>query len=147
MAKIHSYFDRPVHKGVSFAGLKSRTKQSFAVEADINNIIAKYNRTGVMVDPGAVNRARVPLSGDFSTLGGFDDVQNRLVDVINLFDSLPSGLRKELDNDPGKLLPFIDDPDNRDRCVQLGLIDGSLSAPDQPVPSDPPADPDPAPPA
>jgi hypothetical protein len=47
---------------------------------------------------------------------------------------LPSALRKELDNNPANLLPFIQDEKNKERCIEYGLINKPImEAPKNPV--------------
>lgn len=40
----------------------------------------------------------------------------------NAFNELPSDVRAEFGNNPAKMLEFIGNPDNVDRCVELGLM-------------------------
>lgn len=97
----------------------SMTEQHFKDDCDINNIVAQYQQTGVLPQGD-----RQPLFGDFadfptdlmSSQKYFDDAQER-------FMQLDARLRKEFDNDPVKLLAFIGDSNNRDRAIELGLIE------------------------
>lgn len=100
----------------------SRTKQSFAKDADINNIMAKYAKTGILVDPALAIRARKAQYGDFSTGTGFQEIQDQLVVIRTVFDQLPADVRKALDNDPARMVDFMSDPENEAECVKLGLI-------------------------
>ena len=51
------------------------TMQSFRDECDINNIIARYETTGFLVDPMVASR-RTPSFGDFSKLPDYMEAQN-----------------------------------------------------------------------
>lgn len=41
---------------------------------------------------------------------------------------LPATLRREFDNDPVKLLAFLQDENNRDRAIQLGLVNAPVQS-------------------
>ena len=57
------------------------------------------------------------------------------------FGALPANVRREFDNDPGKMLEFIQDPDNYERGVELGLFTPRMSnISDAVVSSDPDLD-------
>lgn len=115
---FYTKFNPPPQVGLEFTE-PSMTEQHFKVECDINNIVAQYQVTGVLPQGN-----REPLFGDFaefpqdlqSSQKYFDDAQAR-------FMELPAQLRKEFDNDPVKLLQFIADGNNRERAIELGLID------------------------
>ncbi len=105
------------------------TKQSFRDECDINKILPKAAATGLM---SHVNRAQ----GSMRDLSEAVDYKTGL-DLINeaeeAFMELPARLRKEYDNDPGKLLAAIEDPEQHDRLYELGLAE----RPDKPEEVDP----------
>lgn len=111
-------FNPPPQVGLEFTE-PSMTEQHFKDECDINNIVAQYQQTGVLPQGD-----RQPLFGDFadfpqdlqSSQAFFDDAQER-------FMQLDARVRKEFDNDPVKLLQFIADDNNRDRAIELGLIE------------------------
>lgn len=112
--------NRPSRKSISFSGVKSLTKQSFANEVNINQIIARYNKTGFLVDPSIVP-TRVPLMGEFQEFD-FLAAQNQLVAAQQSFDALPSVVRNRFSNDPSQLLAFLSDVSNHEEAIKLGLI-------------------------
>lgn len=96
----------------------SRTQQQFLKDCDINVILQRYMRHGV--DP------RLPSEGmfaDFSNLPDLQEAMNTVIEAETAFAGLPSKVRREFDNDPVKLLNFLQDPGNRDRAIEIGLID------------------------
>lgn len=96
---------------------RSRTKQNFAKEADINNIMAKYLKKGVVpIVAGS------PMSVDVSELGDFQSVQNYLLAVEKQFQQVPSDVRKLCDNDPGKFIDWINNPENKAEAIKKGLL-------------------------
>lgn len=96
----------------------SLTQQHFKDECDINRIVATYQETGVMPQGN-----REPLFGDFAGIPtSFQESQNLFKEAQDKFYSLPSELRKMLDNSPQKLLEFMSNPANTEACVQYGLF-------------------------
>lgn len=103
--------------------VRSRTMKSCAADADINNIMHKYKKTGILVDPSAVNRNRVPQFGDFSDVPDFGSIVNRIADAKSAFMRLPADVRLKFNNNVAECLDFIADPANVKSAVDLGLLD------------------------
>lgn len=99
---------------------RSRTKQSFAKEADINNIMKRASKTGVLIDPAFVSNRR-PYFGDFSDVDFRVNV-DRISQVNQAFMCLPAEVRSRFANDPGLLLDFVADSKNADEARKLGLL-------------------------
>lgn len=122
---IQSRYSRRPAAGLSFddsSRCRSRAKQSFAKEADINHIMARYMKTGILVDPALAGSARRPMYGDFFNSADFLAMQNSLACVRSVFDQLPASVRAEFSNDAARMLDFISDPANLDRAISLGLL-------------------------
>lgn len=119
--EIKSRFDKPAQVAVKCED-ESRTKQSFAKEADINTIMARYRKTGLLVDPAALNSSRQAVYGDFSDGTDFQEFQNRIAAVQSAFGCLSASMRSRFKNDPAVLLDFIADPANAAEALELGLI-------------------------
>lgn len=100
----------------------SLTQQQFAEEADINNIIARYERTGILVDP-LIDRRGQPMYGDFSNIDSYFEAQIKVARARELFDALPAKIRDRFGGDPGKLIEFIENEENREEAIMLGLIE------------------------
>lgn len=94
------------------------TQQHMAAETDINNIVSKYLKTGVLGNPTNPRRA---MFGDFTSVD-YQNMQNQIADIDNEFSALPSRLRKKFGNDPYQLVRWIEDPRNYAEAVKLGLI-------------------------
>jgi len=108
---------------ISFHGKQGRTKQSFKAECDVNTIVKRYQKEGILTH---VN-SRV---GSYSDLIGFSDYHTSLNQIIaaqNSFNSLPSTLRSRFRNDPAEFLAFTQNPENFDEMVKLGLAKEALS--------------------
>lgn len=112
-----------------------RTQQHFRDECDVNQIMKKYRRTG---DLTHLNRSEGRY-GDFSNATTYQEALSAISDAQNDFDLLPADVRREMDNDPAKLLAFMEDPINHDRAVELGLINADpLAAADPSTSAQPP---------
>lgn len=110
----------------------SLTEQQFKDECDINSIIARYKVTGVLGDP---MDNREPVYVDCSSIPDLLTAQNFIIRANDDFMSLPSSIRKRFDNSPLSMLQFLQDPNNREEAIQLGLISNnsignSYSAPE-----------------
>lgn len=129
--KVFSRFDLPPSPSVKFEDA-SLTRQEFAQDADINNIMRKY-ASGLPPSPAG---SRPPLFGDFSNVPDYQTALNKVIDAQERFAELPSQVRRRFDNDPAKLLEFLASEDNRDEAVKLGLVDPPPAVPPVSVPDD-----------
>lgn len=101
---------------------KSLAQQSFAEEVDVNNIVARALKTGILGDPMAI-AARQAVFGDFSGVGSYQDSLNRVIAAQKAFESLPANVRARFDHDPGKLIAFLADVKNLEEARELGLVE------------------------
>lgn len=130
----------------NFTG-KSRTKQSFRDECDINHMLATYQKGGrsPVINPYPAQY------GDFSGVPDFHSALNQVNEAQAAFADLPSGVRARFQNDPGQLLEFIDNDENIPEAIELGLINdpnpGRPGQPPGPPTPDPEPEPDPSPPS
>lgn len=112
-----------------------KTQKNFREECNIMNIMANYKRNG---DFGHINKSPGNY-GDFATALEYTESLNRIIAADADFKELPADLRKRFENDPGRLLDFLQDENNFDEAVELGLV----NAPDLdqvPTPIPPPAE-------
>lgn len=113
-----------VKSGIKFVD-PSATLQSFKDDADINCIIARYENTGVLVDP-TVPVSRTPEFGDFSEMPSYQDAQNVIIAARNAFDALPSKIRERFNNDPAAYFDFVrslkEGSEEFDEAVSLGIV-------------------------
>lgn len=113
---------------------EKRTREEFAKELDINRIVDKYTKTGVLPFAG---RENLGIYADFSELPDYKSQLDFVISAKESFQKLDANVRKRFDNNPGKLLDFLKDPKNLEEGRRLGLIE-----PERP---EPPAEPSPAP--
>jgi len=113
---------------------KGRTKQAFKAECDINTIISRFLKTGIM-DFTAQHQARY---GD-CTAADYQAAMFKVAGAKSLFAALPAALRNRFENEPAKFLDFVQDEDNREEAMALGLL--KPVEPSEPPPGSPPAAP------
>lgn len=100
-----------------FSTKPSMVKPEFKQVCDINNIIAKYRQTGLLEH---VSR----YQGSYSDVVIEGDLHTAMISVVQAeeaFLSLPSNIRKKFHNDPSEFLDFVNNSDNFDEMVKLGL--------------------------
>lgn len=103
--------------GIKFDPSEGRTKQSDAEACDINNIMKRYEATGLL--PDMIHRE--PQWGDFSDMATYQEAMDIVAKAREQFFSLDAHLRKEFNNDPAQFLEFCEDPKNVRRMVELGI--------------------------
>lgn len=108
------------------------TIQSEKDNCDINVIMNRYATCGTPL-PYRTDGVQ-PVYADVSELGDYMENYQRCKQAEEMFNNLPSALRKELDNNPANLLPFIQDKKNESRCIEYGLINKPvMETPQTPV--------------
>lgn len=119
--------------------LLSRTKQSFRDQCDINVIVEKHRRTGLITH---VNN-RTPLYGDFSKATDLQSAIERVHAAEDSFDALPSGVRAAAENSPVRFLEMLDNPAEVELLEKAGLTLDEKSPPASKPPVREPAEPEP----
>lgn len=110
---------------LAFDPSTSRTKQSFKDECDVNNIMARFQRTGI-VEFAQRFQARY---GDVRGVD-FASAMNVIAEAREMFAAMPAKLRDRFGNDPARFLEFVQDPENRDEARKLGLLKPEVKAPE-----------------
>jgi len=96
----------------------SLAQQHFKEECDINNILQKFNITGLLPE--------APLSpryGDFTGIGDYHTALNRVIAAQDEFEALPAQIRARFQNDPAQLIEFLENESNRPEAEKLGLVE------------------------
>ena len=96
---------------------KGKTQQKFAKDCDVNAIVKKFQKTGAMDHVSHFQ----PQYGDF-TGPDFHAAMTIVAGAQQMFESLPSSLRKKFENDPAKFLDFVQDEKNAKEAEELGLV-------------------------
>ncbi len=101
----------------------SMTEQSHQDSCDVNKIMARYVKTGVI---DHLNKYG-PMYGDIPSI----DLQEAIEiqkKANEMFGDLPSAVRNKFENEPGLFLDFVQDPANKSEMVELGLSNGEEEA-------------------
>ena len=96
----------------------SQTEQSHLDETDINKIFHASNHSPDLLIP-----ENPPTFGDFSDVSDFTEMQNRVADAISGFEKLPSETRAFFEHKPENLVEFMNNPDNAQDAIDMGLIE------------------------
>ena len=96
---------------------ENRTHQEFKEECDINEIVRRFGLTGELPE-----NVRVPVSGDFTGIGTYQEALNAVIAADKAFMELPPDVRLRFANDPQQLMDFVADDKNRDEAEKLGLL-------------------------
>ena len=115
LEKFRTAYGKPIRVRKAFSE-ESRTKQAFADECDINQIMARYEKTGV-VDHVKLSGAHY---GDFPQIS-YHESLNAVIAAQEAFMALPARIRAKFGNDPGAFVDFATDPDNADEMRKMGL--------------------------
>lgn len=123
---------RPEGYGIDFSDEESLTKQEFAGEVNINNIIAKHRQTGVVTH---IER-RIPQYGDYSFANSLHDALDLVMEADEEFMRLPASVREKAHNDPARFFEMLATESGEKELTEAGLHanipregDGNDSAP------------------
>lgn len=108
-----------VRKAYDAKGSPSLTKQGDRDMANINKIMERIRKTGVVPYTG-----KVPLPSDFDGVVDYQESLNLLIQGRQAFEALPAAVRKEFENDPAKFLTFYASPSDdakRAEIKRLGI--------------------------
>lgn len=104
--KFQTYFGERVAPGLDCSGDEILVKQSEADSCDVNKILEKYARTGILPE------TREAIWGqDFGDVPSFMEAMERVRMADEAFLALPAELRLECGNDPVKFVEKLQDDD------------------------------------
>lgn len=96
----------------------SLTQQQYAKQCDINEILSQYQKTGEINFKNA-------NQGQYLDLLELPDYQQSL-DIVHraqeAFMQLPAQARKRFQNDPYEMISFLQDPENQQEAIRLGML-------------------------
>lgn len=96
----------------------SMTQQQFKEETNINNIMKKYQSTGLFTH---INPKEAKF-GDFTNVEDYQISLHKVMQAQEEFKMLPSELRNKFQNDPAKLLHFMETASEED-LIKYGFKD------------------------
>lgn len=95
----------------------SKTQAQFAFDTDINNIIAGMTAPLPVRDPVSTTEEMKKFSPDM-----YEQALFVKAEAENRFFSLPSNVREFFENNPKNMLEFVSNPENTEKCIELGLM-------------------------
>ncbi len=110
----------------------SLCEQHHADSCDINKIMGRYRKTGVV---DHLNK-HGPMYGEIPSLD-LQEATEVVIKANEMFDDLPSHIRNKFDNKPGDFLDFVQNPANLEEMRELGLSKVEEPAVEQVVPEVP----------
>ena len=116
----YAHRDEQLHQGIVFEE-PSLTDQSQYKDTDINNIVRKYQVTGLLDSPGSVPFETLQY-GDATLLPDYQTALDLVNNVQEEFSSLPSEVREKFGHDPMQLLDALQDPTKKEMLQDIGLI-------------------------
>lgn len=96
----------------------TRTQQQFKQQVDVNNIVAKYKKTGTWQHLAT----KQGIYADVSDMSDYQESLEKVMKAQEAFSLLPSELRTRFANDPAQLLQFLQNEQNREEAEKLGLV-------------------------
>lgn len=103
---------------------KSLCRQSDFEGSDINAIMKRFEKTGVLpLD------TREALFTDVSAIGSYRDALEVMQRAQEGFLALPPGIRERFGNDPVAFLDFTSDPRNMAELTAMGVLAAPEGAP------------------
>lgn len=114
--KFRTRFDR--NRVVTTVEGPSKTKQSERDACDINQIMKRFERTGIL--PEMIRKE--PHYGDFSDPVTYQEALNLVIHTGEQFAALPAKIRARFENDPEQFLAFCSDAKNADEMADMGLM-------------------------
>ena len=103
---------------------ESMTQQHFKEESEINNIIKKHDKNGI-IESVARGNARY---GDFSLVQDYKSSLDTIREANDNFMEIPSEIRKQFNNNAGEFFNFVQDPNNQSELIKMGLTKTPESA-------------------
>lgn len=115
----HNYDGDAVSKesGLVCPQEEGRAMQAFAEECDINEIVRRFGLTGQLPQ-----NYSMPVSGDFTGITDFQSAMEMVAKAREAFAELPGEMRARFENDPQRLMRFLEDEKNREEAIELGLV-------------------------
>lgn len=112
---------------IDFTDHPSLTRTEFAEECDINVLMARYEKTGIL--PTNMN-GNVPQFLDVTEIPDYRTTLDMLNDASAAFMALPATVRREFDNDPLQFVEFARDPENLPQMRTWGLAPPEAAPPE-----------------
>lgn len=94
------------------------TRQSMKDECDINIIMARYLKTGVISHVTRDN----PIFADVSDVPDYRESVERVKRADEVFNRLPADQRARFNNDTALFIEAVSDPSRTDQLIEWGVL-------------------------
>ena len=115
---------------VEFEPDSSLTQQSFKEECDINTIMRRFAVTGELPE-----NVRVPQYQEFDGVFDFQTAMNLVRTSQEAFEAMPATVRDRFNNDPARFMDFVNDADNYDEALKMGIVNPRPKPVETPAPA------------
>lgn len=122
---FNSAYSERVRKQTYYKDDEGSTHQEQKEQCDINYILEKYRRTGVVNHLNKYQEQYLDVSAI-----DFQDAQNKVATVNSMFEELPSQERARFNHDPAMFLEFVATQENRDD-MKDGIIGNNSTSGDE----------------
>ncbi len=95
----------------------SLTEQHHKDECNINVILSRYDKTGLVTHTNSMKGSYE----DFSEVSSYQESMNMVIRAQDDFMNMPSHIRKRFGNDPGTFMEFVSNPKNKEELENMGL--------------------------
>lgn len=117
---LRSAFNYDMDKASDESGLvfldDSLTQQQFKEESDINTIVNRFLKTGVLPTPNTF-----PQYVDFEGVFDYQSAMNLVRAADESFMRMDAKVRARFNNSPQEFLEFFANPANSEEAIRLGL--------------------------
>lgn len=118
MKHIEKREDGSVRVYHTFEGEECITSQSARKETDLNYLMKRHKRLSEI--PFVKKN---PMYGDFSTVGDYTQALETIKRSKEAFGQLSAEVQKRFNHNPAELLQFVNDINNKEEAIKLGLIE------------------------
>ena len=116
--KIRKPYDPSIKVGKD-TGPSSVVQQNAKAETDINTIMKKYVKRGLVDHLNVQPKAYM----DVSTATDFHSAMTLVTEAQQQFEALPADVRKRYGNDPAAFLEALERPEDREFLISEGLLE------------------------
>jgi len=120
--QVRGRFSEVESKGLD-TGTETKVQQHLQQSTDINQIVGRYKKTGLLQSTMAKNMTQPtqPVFGVYP-FNDFQDAYNHVQQVKQDFMRLPARVRARFDNNPANVVRFVDNADNAVEAIKMGLF-------------------------
>lgn len=121
-------------KSVKYFDGPSLTKQSFKDDADINRLMTRYQKVQSIEFLNQYNGHTSGYFGDFSQVPDYRSALELVRAAEDIFYAQPAVVRADFDNNPALFLDFCQNPVNKAKLIEWGLVPNDLVKPEDKTP-------------